>query len=162
MSIDLFMDVPHYSPVFPLWRRLDLSQIGTNEIVWQSQCSSCRVPCWPSGTTDCALLPFSATYAWTISSRRPWTALRRFGPQRSQIAVGPKYPLSFNSPYSMFAPTTAAICIMLIVWPSFSFVRLVTLPDLLLEFVFLKIGSSLESATMNLPAFSGFPFSLFV
>ena len=64
--------------------------------------------------------------------------------------------------YSMFAPTTAAISIMLIVWPSFRFVRSVTLPDLLLDFVFLKIGSNLASATMNLPAFSGFPFSAVV
>jgi putative DNA primase/helicase len=64
--------------------------------------------------------------------------------------------------YSTFAPTTAGNCIMLIVWPSFRFVRSVTLPDLLLDFVFLKIGSNLASATMNLPAFSAFPFSVFV
>ena len=62
----------------------------------------------------------------------------------------------------MLAPTIAAICIMSMVSPSFILVRSVSLPDLLLEFVFLKIGRRVASATMNLPAFSAFPFLVFV
>ena len=45
-----------------------------------------------------------------------------------------------ESAYSIFAPTTAAICIMLMVLPAFIERRSVVLPDLLTEFVFLKIS----------------------
>jgi len=48
----------------------------------------------------------------------------------------------------MFAPTTAAICIMLIACPSFSFVMSVTLPDLLLDFVFKQITLRYKKQTL--------------
>ncbi len=62
----------------------------------------------------------------------------------------------------MLALTTEAICIMSIVWPSFSPVKSTTLPDLVLTLVLLKILISFASATMYLPAFSGFPLTVLV
>ena len=64
--------------------------------------------------------------------------------------------------YSTFAPTTVAICIILIVCPSSSAGRSVTLPDLLVVFVFLKTPSSFASAVIYLPAPSGALFLVFV
>ena len=70
--------------------------------------------------------------------------------------------MNLYNPYATLAPTTAAICIMLMVWPSWMLRRSVTLPDLLVEKVLRKIGSNLASATMYLPAFSALPFSVLV
>ena len=61
----------------------------------------------------------------------------------------------------MFAPTMAAICIMSTVSPTLILVKSVNLPDLLVDFVFLKIGCNLASQTMYLPAFSALPFTVF-
>ena len=49
----------------------------------------------------------------------------------------------------MFAPTTAAICIMLIVSPSFMLVKSVNFPALLVDLVFLKIDKSFVTDLTN-------------
>src|SRR4030042_3526977 len=64
--------------------------------------------------------------------------------------------------YSILALTTDAICIISIVWPSFNFVKSVTLPVLLVMLVLLNILINLASATIFLPAFSGLPLIVLV